>query len=233
MKLVAYLRVSTREQASEGYGLEVQERAIRRWARANGHRIVKVYRDEGVSGAKPLGGRPGLAEALAAIGSRCAAGLVVRDLDRLAREVTVQEALLAEVWHRLESQVFTANAGEVLRDDPDDPMRTAMRKMAGVFHELDRLLIVKRLRDGRAAKKDAGGHAVGAYAYGEGPAGPIPEQQEALALMWKLQAQGHSTREIAAALQEGNHPTARGGKWSSPTVARILARNTNPAKESV
>ena len=40
MKLVAYLRVSTDRQAEEGLGLDVQDRAIRRWARDNGHRIA-------------------------------------------------------------------------------------------------------------------------------------------------------------------------------------------------
>jgi DNA invertase Pin-like site-specific DNA recombinase len=38
VKLVAYLRVSTDRQAEEGLGLEVQEQAIRTWARANDHR---------------------------------------------------------------------------------------------------------------------------------------------------------------------------------------------------
>ena len=127
-------------------------------------------------------------------------------------------------------------SGEVLRDDPDDPYRTAMREMAGVFAGLDRRLIVKRLKDGRAAKAQAGGHAVGAYAYGWGPDGPIPKQQAALKLMRSLKSQGASTRAIAQALQDGNHPTARDGGWSSPTVARILARaprkNAKPVKES-
>ncbi len=40
MKLVAYLHVSTDRQAEEGLGLDVQDRAIRRWACDNDHRIV-------------------------------------------------------------------------------------------------------------------------------------------------------------------------------------------------
>ena len=45
-------------------------------------------------------------------------------------------------------------------------MRTAMRQMRGVFHELDRRLIAKRLRDGRNAKAAKGGHATGSPPYG-------------------------------------------------------------------
>lgn len=223
MKLVAYLRVSTREQVEHGQGLDIQRAAIQRWAAGHGHRVVAWLADEGVSGAKPAAERPGLVDALDTIRDRRAAGLIVRDLDRLARSVTVQEAVLAEVW-RLDAAVFTATAGEVGRDDPDDPMRTAMREMAGVFAGLDRRLIVKRLRDGRAAKAAKGGHATGRYPYGYNKRGPVPAEQAALRRMRELRADGASTREIAQVLTTEGHPTARGGAWSSPTVARILAR---------
>lgn len=224
MKLVAYLRVSTDRQAEEGNGLDIQEKSIRRWARNNGHRIVAVLADEGVSGAKPAQDRPNLAAALAMLRQREAHGLIVRDLDRLARAVTIQEAVLAEVWANKGAHVFTAASGEVLRDDPDDPIRQAMREMVGVFAGLDRRMIVKRLRDGRTAKAAKGGHANGRYPYGHNRHGKDPAQQAALKLMVKLRDEGHSTRAIAEALTEAGHPTARGGTWSSPTVARILSR---------
>jgi DNA invertase Pin-like site-specific DNA recombinase len=126
---------------------------------------VKWVADPAMSGALPAVDRPGLTDALALLRDGSADGLIVRDLDRLARAVTVQEAILAEVWNRLGGRVFEAT-GEVLRDDPDDPMRTAMREMAGVFAGLERRLVVKRLRDGRAEKARQGGHAVGRPPYG-------------------------------------------------------------------
>jgi DNA invertase Pin-like site-specific DNA recombinase len=220
--------VSTREQAEHGQGLEMQSAAIRRWAKANGHRIVAVLTDEGVSGAKPAAKRQGLTDALLMLRERKAQGLVVRDLDRLAREITVQEAVLTEVWLRLDAHMFTVY-GEVPRDDPDDPMRTGMRKMAGVFHDLDRLMIVKRLRDGRAAAAAKGLHSTGSYPYGWNKAGKVDAEQRALALMKSMRKGGCSTRDIAAALAAEGHPTKRGGRWTSPVVARILARTTQAA----
>jgi len=68
MKLAAYARVSTDRQAEDGVGLDVQERAIRKWARDNGHRIVMVARDEGVSGSTTLDARAGLHDTLVAVG---------------------------------------------------------------------------------------------------------------------------------------------------------------------
>jgi DNA invertase Pin-like site-specific DNA recombinase len=223
MKVVAYVCVSTLEQSQKGYGLDIQRAAIRSWAKAAGHQVVSVFTDAGVSGALAADERPGLTEALTALRMHKAAGLVIRDLDRLARSVTVQEAVLLEVWRREGASVFTVY-GEVLRDDSDDPMRTAMRQVAGVFAELDRRLIVKRLRDGRKAKTKAGGHANGRYPYGEGPLGPIPAEQAALTTMIALRDDGASTYTIAAALTAGGHPTKRGGRWSSASVSRILNR---------
>ena len=79
---------------------------------------------------------------------------------RLARALTVQEAALAIAW-QAGGRVFTADTGEVLRDDPDDPMRTALRQVVGGVAELDRRMVVKRLRDGRAAKASTGRKVTG------------------------------------------------------------------------
>ena len=132
MKLVAYLRVSSETQL-EGFGLDVQEAGIKKWAKANGHTIVATFTDAGVSGAKDAVDRPGLTDVLSELANPPAAdGMVVYRLDRLARALTVQEAVLALVW-RDGGRVFTVEDGEVLEDDPDDPMRTAIRQMRGVF----------------------------------------------------------------------------------------------------
>ncbi|MFE2276646.1 hypothetical protein ACFXAE_05085 [Streptomyces sp. NPDC059454] len=42
--------------------------------------------------------------------------------------------------------------GEILPDDPKDPMRTAMRQMMGVFAQLDRGMTAAKLRSGRHIK---------------------------------------------------------------------------------
>ena len=147
MNVGIYTRVSTTGQV-DGESLPEQERNGRAWADAHGHHVVAVYSDAGLSGALPVTERPALAEALEALEVGALDALVMRDLDRLARSVTVQEAVLARVWLTPGATVFTFH-GEVARDDPDDPMRTAMREMAGVFAGLERRVIVKRLRDGR------------------------------------------------------------------------------------
>lgn len=241
-KLVAYVRVSTIEQAEHGYGIAAQQAAIRSAAKQLDSRIVAWCIDEGKSGTLDATNRPGLTEALGLVRTGRADGLIVRDLDRLARKVSVQEPILAEVWRNAGASVYTASPAEELqRDDPDDPMRTAMREMAGVFAGLERGLIVKRLRDGRRTKASNGGHVNGPapYGYRTAPKGPnnphgalvpVPAEQKALRVMRSLSDKGLSAHDIAEILTAEQHPTKRGGKWCSATVARILKRdNTTKA----
>ncbi|WP_327308016.1 recombinase family protein [Streptomyces sp. NBC_01298] len=231
MKLVAYVRVSTAGQVSDGYGLGVQEQAVKAWAKANGHRILTLIREEGVSGATEAVDRPGLSEALLAIREREVDGLLIPRLDRLARALTVQEATLAIVW-RDGGRVFATDTGEIVRDDPDDPMRTAMRQVVGVFAELDRRMVVKRLRDGRAAKGLAGKKHVGAYAYGthgvgegrERDAGLNPAEEAARALMLGLRRAGNSYRQICEALHAEGHRPRRAEQWHPMVVRAVCQR---------
>jgi len=246
VKLVAYLRVSTIEQAEHGFGLDAQRAAIKAAAKTGGHRIVGWVADEGLSGALDADARPGLTEALDLINAGTADGLIVRDLDRLARSVTVQEAVLAAVWTGTTAEVFTST-GPVPRDDPDDPMRTAYREMTAVFSGLERRMIAKRLRDGRKAKAAKGGWAAGRTPYGyrsekkgergrdnqHGALVEVPSEQATLKLMLDMSKDGASSRQIAAALTEAGHPTKRGGRWQSATVTRILARHREVVQEGV
>ena len=225
---VAYLRVSGKGQL-DGYGLDIQEQQVSACAKTNRFKLVEIIRDEGVSGTLEAADRPGLAEALAMIENSEAEVLLVPRLDRLARSLTVQEAALAQAW-RHGGRVFACDSGEVLRDDPDDPMRTAMRQMVGVFAQLDKAMTVARLKRGRAAKKAAGGRAVGAPPFGyravDGKLVSSPTEQEAIALMRELRQGGSSYRQIVTALEAGGHPTKLGRRWKPNTVRRILDAST-------
>ena len=234
MRLAAYYRVSTDSQVEEGNGLDTQARMVAAWCEKHGHTVVCVAEDAGISATKPVEERPGLGQVLDWVHSGHVSGVVMRDLDRLARSVTVQEALLADVWRTPDTHVFTATGGEVMRDDPDDPMRTAMREMMGVFAGLERRMLVKRMRDGRKAKAARGGHAVGAPPYGWATElrelVPVPAEQVALSRMYELRSIGLTTRDIADALAAEGHPTKRGGRWTSAVVSRILSRQPAAAE---
>lgn len=227
MRVVAYIRVSSAHQA-EAYGPDVQRAAITKWANVNGHKIV-AWQTDVISGASELRNRVGWCEAAAQVKSGRAAGIVVARLDRLARDVMVQELLLRKLSD-LGGVVLSTreNENEMLNGESKDPSRKLVRVILGAISEYDREMTVDRLAAGRQAKARRGGYAHGALPYGyrsdQGDLVPVADEQRALVRMKQLAAQGASMRDIARALTAEGHPTKRNGQWHPVTVARILQR---------
>lgn len=227
MRLIGYARVSTRGQVIHGTSLPGQKKAIRKWCKDGGHRLLDICEDGAVSGTKALHEREGMYCALEVIRDKRADGIVLQNLDRFARELTVQEGALAAIWGH-GGRVFCYESGEVLRDDPDDPMRTAMRQMQGVFAQLERALVVKRLRTGRLRKAEAGGYAVGGPRYGHRAEGralvPDAGEQATLDRIRELHTADASLRQIAATLTAEGYRPKRSDRWHPETLKRIIAR---------
>src|SRR5262249_26520925 len=83
VEVIAYYRVSTKQQGQSGLGIEAQEAAVQSHAKQLGAKIKAIYTE--VESGK-LADRPELARALAHA-KRSKATLVVAKLDRLARNV--------------------------------------------------------------------------------------------------------------------------------------------------
>ncbi|MFP5377930.1 MAG: recombinase family protein [Acidimicrobiia bacterium] len=228
MNVVAYLRVSTALQASDGLGLEIQEQGIAAWCEAHGHRLVATHRDEGVSGDAEELDRPGLAAALAAVDGG-AEGLVVYRLDRLARRLFRQELVIHQLRQRGRTVLSVCEADI----DDDDPTKVLMRQMLGAFAEFERAVIRSRLQGGRRAKAARGGFAAyGSPAFGSASRDrelvAEPAEQETIARIVELRSAGASLREISRTLAAEGRPAKRGGAWHPKTLARVLARLDQP-----
>jgi len=230
MNITAYLRVSTDRQAEHGNGLDDQRARIRAWAKANGHKIVQWRVDDGVSGSNGLNTREDLPLALGDLQDGTSAGIVVKQLDRLARDLIVQETLIAEI-RKLGAEIFTTAAGEAayLGDDPDDPSRKLIRQVLGAVNEYERAMIVLRMKSGRRIKAAKGGYAgYGSPAFGQRSIDRelVTDDREAtvIAEMRELREAGKSLRQIADHLNAAGHAPKRGGIWHPMTVGRVLAR---------
>ena len=182
-----------------------------------------MYRDEGVSGS--LEQRDGLEDALSAIRFNGAEGIVVSSLDRLARSLTLQEASLQQVWGS-GGDVFAVDTGEVMADDPDDPVRTFVRQILGAVSQLEAGIIARRLRRGREHKAAQGGYAHGAPPYGfvaeSGQLVPDPDEQRVVLSMIAMRGTGSSLRDIVDHLNGTGVRSKRGGTWHPQTVSRVL-----------
>lgn len=225
--LVAYLRVSTDRQAEDGYGLAVQEAAIKDWAKTNKRRIILWARDEGVSGK--LIDRAGWIDVEDAITSKRAGGVIVYKLDRLARDTMVQETLMQAIW-KLGGEVYSTSLSEAnLRDDPTDPSRKLIRTIMGAVNAYERDMITLRMMRGRHMKATKGGFAYGSPAFGQRSVNKTlvkdPTEQATLRRLLELRRAGQSTRQVAATLNAEGRTTKRGKQWTSAGVSDVLRRH--------
>lgn len=147
---VAYLRVSTEEQAASGLGLDAQRAAITAFADQQGLTIVEWFADAGVSGAT-LGKRPAMLRALEALDSGRAGVLVAKDATRIARSLADLSAMLAAA---------TADGWCVRTADgyvnTCDPQGSLLPHFLGVVGELERQFTSTRTIAALAAAKARG-----------------------------------------------------------------------------
>lgn len=205
---MAYVRVSTDEQAASGAGLEAQRAAITAEADRRGWTVVAWHSDEGISGGKGVEHRPGLAAAIDAIERGEAAGLLAAKLDRVSRSV-LDTAALMEQARRGGWELVTCD----LAIDTSTPAGEATASMMAVFSQLERRLISQRTREALAVKR-AQGVRLGR---------PSVVPRDVVERIVEAKASGYSLRTIAAALTEERVPTAQGGlKWHASTVKAVL-----------
>ena len=88
-----YIRVSTEDQAREGFSLPEQEKRLRAMCEYKGYEIYKLYKDAGIS-AKTGNTRPAFEELLQDIRDKKCNTIVVLKLDRLTRSVFDLEGIM-------------------------------------------------------------------------------------------------------------------------------------------
>ncbi len=215
IRAFGYVRVSGDSQI-DGDGFPRQISAIRAYAKQHDIRIVKVFREEGVTGTKETMDRPAWADMMLTLHSNGVRTIIIERLDRLARELMVQEATIAE----LQKQGFTL----VSVQEPDlmssDPARVAFRQMMGVFAQYDKSQIVLKLRGARMRTKAREGRCEGAKPFGhyEGESAIIDR-------MNALRESGAGFDRIAAQLNAEGFKPRRGTKWYGSAVNKILSRS--------
>lgn len=150
MKRVAiYIRVSTVEQAKEGYSLEAQEAALQHYAAAHGYEVIKVYPDEGIS-AKDILHRKGMLALLEAAKRREFDLVLVWKLTRFTRSIRDLENTCALLEKHDISLVSLTESF-----DSASAAGRLMRRMLGVIAEFEREVVgenTKAAMDARARK---------------------------------------------------------------------------------
>jgi DNA invertase Pin-like site-specific DNA recombinase len=225
-KAVCYIRVSTQEQATQGVSLAGQEEKLLAYCRLTGMEPVAMIREEGISGSKALGTRPGGAELLKLVARKDVNHVVALKLDRLFRDAA--DALnQTKAWDKAGVALHLVDMGGQAINTASAMGRFFLSMMAG-FAELERNLISERTATALAYKK---GH-LEAYAptpYGydrEGKTLAVNQAEYTVVVKMKeWRASGWSLGKIAHELTTREIPTKRGGKWYAGTVKYLLDNN--------
>jgi DNA invertase Pin-like site-specific DNA recombinase len=218
--LVAYYRVSTREQGRSGLGIDAQRDAVARFAQNEGFEIVAEFTEvESGKGSDALEKRPQLAAALAEARRHGKCPVAVSKLDRLSRDVHFISGLMVHKVRFIVTELgvdadsFTLHLWAALAERErkiiSERTKAALRaaKARGTRLGNPRLAEARDAINSRS-KADADRFAMSL----------APVIQEVRA------AGARTLREIAAALNNRGMATARGGRWEAQTVANILRR---------
>lgn len=208
----AYKRISGKGQL-QGTGLDRQHETVYGFAQQNGYEIVNVYEDV-YTGTDA--DRPAFMEMLEAMLSNGVKTVIVESLDRLARDILVQSSLLAKLASEGLTLISATTGENVTASMEEDPMRRALVQIQGVFAELDRRLLVRKLRKGREIVKARKGRCEG-----DKPFGSKEGEDVALERLRQLIDAGYGNVEIAATLNAEGVPSRSGRPWNRGTVWKI------------
>lgn len=167
IKVILYTRVSTQEQANEGYSIGEQNARLTKYCEAMGWTVINTYTDGGYSGATT--DRPALKKLIKDVQNGKADKVVVYKLDRLSRSQKDTLYLIEDIFLANKTDFVSMNENF----DTSTPFGRAMIGILAVFAQLEREQIKERMTMGKDArakegKWNGGGYVPTGYDYVDG-----------------------------------------------------------------
>jgi site-specific DNA recombinase len=222
VKTFIYLRVSSAGQI-DGYGFDRQEEACRTYARENGLEVAEVFRED-VSGTKTEAERPVFQDMMAAILANGVHLIIVESLDRLAREFRIQETLLIYLASKGVDLISARTGENVTEAIQADPMKKALIQIQGIFSELEKNQIVRRLRVARQKAKAERGKCEGRKGYTDTEAGRAIVHKIRLLRRRPKVGPRLTWKQIADRLNREGIRTLDGNEWTLHRVAQLAPK---------
>lgn len=149
-RVAIYIRVSTLDQAKEGYSLEAQEKTLRKWCEDRKFTVHDLYADKGISG-KDIEHRPDMNRLLKDAKSKQFDMVLFWALSRFTRSVSDLYSTMEKFQKWDVSMVSYTEAF-----DTSTPMGRAMIGIVGVFAQLERELTSERVSAAMAERASQG-----------------------------------------------------------------------------
>lgn len=241
---VIYLRKSRAdieaENRGEGETLARHRAALLEVAKRQSLLVTQIY-PEIVSG-ETIAARPVMQKLLSEVEQGLWAGVLVMEVERLARGDTIDQGIVAQAFRFSGTKIITP----MKTYDPENEFDEEYFEFGLFMSRREYKTITRRMQRGRMASVGEGKFVGSKPPYGyrrvklEGEKGwtlaPLPDQAEAVRLIFDWYVNGEQrpdgTRErlgyarIAGKLDALRFPTSAGGAWSVATIREIL---TNPA----
>jgi len=223
MRIFAYLRVSTDQQAESGAGLSAQIEACQRWAESQKAVLHSTFSDHGISGSTGIEKRPSLMEAINCLENGDV--LVVAKRDRIGRD-PIHVAMIEASAKRKGARIVSA-AGEGTEDN--NPSSVFMRRLIDAFAEFERNIICERTKAAMQAKKKKN-ERVGYIPFGYRLAEDgihiekDESEQSILEQIRDLMREGLSTRKLAAEMNRRGAFNRGGAKWNHASIHRVMTK---------
>ena len=224
-----YVRVSTQEQATEGYSILAQLERLRAYCKARGWQVAHEYIDPGFSGARL--DRPAVTQLIADIeqAARPIGLVLVFKLDRLSRSQKDTLYLIEDVFLRHGVNFISINESF----DTTTPYGVAMIGILSAFAQLERENIRLRTQMGLEARAQegywrGGGHVPIGYLYDRqsGTIQPsVCEAEQIREIFRRFVDERQSLSRIACEMAR-KYPARAGTYGSSSEIAHILSRKT-------
>lgn len=139
-RVAIYIRVSTLDQAEEGYSLDMQEYTLRKWCSDRKYDVYELYADRGISG-KDIEHRPELRRLLNDAKDRKFNVVLFWALSRFTRSVADLYTMM-EKFQKWEIALISYTESF----DTSTSMGRAMIGIVGVFAQLERELTSERVK---------------------------------------------------------------------------------------
>ena len=219
-KAVAYLRTSSKANVGADKDSDKRQRAaIEAYAKGAGFEIVEACYDAAISGADPVGNRPGFAEMLEQLLSNGARTIIVESPDRFARDLMVQ---LAGHDMLKAKGISLVAASAPMHFVEDTPTAILVRQVLGAIAEFEKTTLVAKLAAARRRKRVATGEKVeGRKSHAEAR----PEVVRLAKTLARKKPKGGkmSLRAISAELAARGILNERGKPFNPKSVAVMLA----------
>ena len=233
-KIIAiYTRVSTIEQAEEGYSNDEQERLLTNWCNKNGYEIYKCYSDRGISG-KDIKHRPALKELLKDAEEKKFDMVISWKINRISRKLS-DVLKIVDIFEK-NNITFKSYSEPFETDTPAGKMQFQMMALIGEF---ERGTIAQNVKMGMCAKARAGEWCGGrVLGYDLVPIDDIQtgkrrktkliineKEAEVVRIIFNEYANGRGYKAITNNINKLGYKTKKGNNFSVGSIKDIL---TNP-----